>query len=128
MWIKDTSLGQRLKFVRKYRCMTQKELGILLGYPEDQADIRIAQYENNSRKPKTKTVEKLASVLDVSTAVFSTTICSSREDLLQSLFWLYLVKGGGVIYDCESEFAQQRMKLKLDMTSFDEFIEGMFKD
>lgn len=128
MWIKDTSLGQRLKFVRKYRCMTQKELGILLGYPEDQADIRIAQYENNSRKPKTKTIEKLASVLDVSTAVFSTTICSSREDLLQSLFWLYLVKGGGVIYDCESEFAQQRMKLKLDMTSFDEFIEGMFKD
>lgn len=128
MWIKDTSLGQRLKFVRKYRCMTQKELGILLGYPENQADIRIAQYENNSRKPKTKTIEKLASVLDVSTAVFSTTICSSREDLLQSLFWLYLVKGGGVIYDCESEFAQQRMKLKLDMTSFDEFIEGMFKD
>ena len=49
MWIKDTSLGQRLKFVRKYRCMTQKELGILLGYPENQADIRIAQYENNSR-------------------------------------------------------------------------------
>lgn len=128
MWVKDTSLGQRLKFVRKYRCMTQKELGILLGYPENQADIRIAQYENNSRKPKTKTIEKMASVLDVSTAVFSTTICSSREDLLQSLFWLYLAKGGGVIYGCESEFAQRRMKLKIDMTSFDEFIEGIFKD
>lgn len=128
MWVKDTSLGQRLKFVRKYRCMTQKELGILLGYPENQADIRIAQYENNSRKPKTKTIEKMASVLDVSTAVFSTTICSSREDLLQSLFWLYLAKGGGVIYDCESEFAQRRMKLKIEMTSFDEFIEGIFKD
>ena len=69
-WIKDTSFGQRLKLVRRYRCLTQKELGMMLGYPEKQADVRIAQYEKNSRTPKPDTVAKLAEILNVSPAVF----------------------------------------------------------
>ena len=81
-WIKDTSFGQRLKLVRRYRCLTQKELGMMLGYPEKQADVRIAQYEKNSRTPKPDTVAQLAEILNVSPAVFSQTICASREDLI----------------------------------------------
>ena len=45
-WITDTSIGQRLKFVRRFRRLTQKELGLLMGYSEKTADVRIAQYEN----------------------------------------------------------------------------------
>lgn len=44
-WITDTSIGQRLKFVRRFRRLTQKELGLLMGYSEKTADVRIAQYE-----------------------------------------------------------------------------------
>lgn len=44
-WITDTSIGQRLKFVRRFRRLTQKELGLLMGYCEKTADVRIAQYE-----------------------------------------------------------------------------------
>lgn len=69
--ITDTSFGQRLKFIRRHRRMTQKELGILLGYPEKQADVRIAQYEKNTRTPRRDTVQKLAEVLNVSPVVFS---------------------------------------------------------
>ena len=29
-WITDTSIGQRLKFVRRFRRLTQKELGLHL--------------------------------------------------------------------------------------------------
>lgn len=103
-WITDTSIGQRLKFVRRFRRLTQKELGLLMGYSEKTADVRIAQYEKNARTPNAETTAKLAEVLKVSPVVFSPTICASREDLLQSMYWLFLMKGGGDIYDCETEY------------------------
>ena len=51
-WITDTSIGQRLKFVRRFRRLTQKELGLLMGYSEKTADVRIAQYEKTLRTPQ----------------------------------------------------------------------------
>ena len=69
-WITDTSIGQRLKFVRRFRRLTQKELGLLMGYSEKTADVRIAQYEKNARTPNAETTAKLAEVLKVSPAVF----------------------------------------------------------
>ena len=75
-WITDTSIGQRLKFVRRFRRLTQKELGLLMGYSEKTADVRIAQYEKNARTPNAETTAKLAEVLKVSPVVFSPTICA----------------------------------------------------
>ena len=124
-WITDTSFGQRLKFVRRFRCLTQKELGILMGYSEKTADVRIAQYEKNARIPKADTVKKLAEVLNVSPVVFSQTICTSRDELLQSMYWLFLTKGGGVIYDCENEYARNRMEQKLGVITPEQFLEKM---
>lgn len=69
-WITDTSIGQRLKFVRRFRRLTQKELGLLMGYSEKTADVRIAQYEKNARTPNAETTAKLAEVLKVSPVVF----------------------------------------------------------
>ena len=103
--ITDTSFGQRLKLIRRSRGLTQKELGILMGYPEKSADVRIAQYEKNARIPKETVILQLAEILKVSPAVFSKTICSSTDDFLQSVYWLYLLKGGGDIYDCLDRFA-----------------------
>ena len=115
-WITDTSIGQRLKFVRRFRRLTQKELGLLMGYSEKTADVRIAQYEKNARTPNAETTAKLAEVLKVSPVVFSPTICASREDLL-------LMKGGGDIYDCETEYARSRMEQKLGVITVEEFLE-----
>lgn len=69
-WITDTSIGQRLKFIRRFRRLTQKELGLLMGYSEKTADVRIAQYEKNARTPNAETTAKLAEVLKVSPVVF----------------------------------------------------------
>ena len=124
-WITDTSIGQRLKFVRRFRRLTQKELGLLMGYSEKTADVRIAQYEKNARTPNAETTAKFAEVLKVSPAVFSPTICASREDLLQSMYWLFLMKGGGDIYDCETEYARSRMEQKLGVITVEEFLEKM---
>ena len=59
----------------------------------------------------------------VSPTVFSPTICASREDLLQSMYWLFLMKGGGDIYDCETEYARSRMEQKLGVITVEEFLE-----
>ena len=124
-WITDTSIGQRLKFIRRFRRLTQKELGLLMGYSEKTADVRIAQYEKNARTPNAETIAKLTEVLNVSPAVLSQTICASRDDPLQSMYWLFLMKGGGVIYDCETEYARNRMEQKLGMITPEQFLEKM---
>ena len=95
----------------------------LIPYSEKTADVRIAQYEKNARTPNAETTAKLAEVLKVSPVVFSPTICASREDLLQSMYWLFLMKGGGDIYDCETEYARSRMEQKLGVITVEEFLE-----
>mgnify|MGYP003541423492 CR=1 FL=1 len=125
-WITDTSIGQRLKFVRRFRRLTQKELGLLMGYSEKTADVRIAQYEKNARTPNAETTAKFAEVLNVSPAVFSPTICASREDLLQSMYWLFLMKGGGDIYDCLDQFASIKKEYETGEISPEAFLEKIF--
>ena len=46
------TFGRKLKHLRQKNHLTQKELGIALGFPEDSADVRIAQYEADARKPR----------------------------------------------------------------------------
>lgn len=59
-------IGERIRFFRNLRGMTQKHLGRLIGFSERTADIRMAQYENGTRTPKGKLVEALAYYLNVS--------------------------------------------------------------
>ena len=60
------AIGERIRFFRNLRGMTQKYLGIKLGFSERTADIRMAQYEAGTRTPKASMVESLAYVLEVS--------------------------------------------------------------
>ena len=46
------SVGKNIRYHRKRRGITQKELGRRVGFPVAAADVRIAQYENDSRCPK----------------------------------------------------------------------------
>ncbi len=65
------AIGERIRFIRNLRGITQKRLGIQAGLPEKTADIRISQYEKGSRVPKDDLIKKLAEVLDVSTAALN---------------------------------------------------------
>jgi len=59
------AIGERIHFFRIMRGMTQKYLGMLVGFPERNADVRLAQYETGSRKPKAELTAALAQALDV---------------------------------------------------------------
>lgn len=83
------------------------------------------QFEEHFHQPETfvRMGRSIMALLKVSPVVFSPTICASREDLLQSMYWLFLMKGGGDIYDCETEYARSRMEQKLGVITVEEFLE-----
>ena len=55
---------ERIKRVRDYRKMTQKDLGIALGCTEKSAAVRIGQYETSARIPKKDSAIALAKALN----------------------------------------------------------------
>ena len=82
------AIGERIRFFRNLRGMTQKYLGQVVGFPEKTADIRMAQYESGSRKPKTELTESLASALGVSPLALSVPDIDSYLGLMHTLFTL----------------------------------------
>ena len=68
--------------------MTQKYLGMALGFPEKSADVRLAQYENGSRTPKADVTAALAQVLDVSPKALDVPDIDSYIGLMHTLFTL----------------------------------------
>lgn len=52
-------IGDKIHRIRDFRGMTQKQLGMAVGFDEKSADVRIAQYESGTRTPKQALVESL---------------------------------------------------------------------
>lgn len=65
------AIGERIRYFRNKRGMTQKYLGKAVGFPEKSADVRLAQYESGTRSPKSELTKTLAEVLDVSPLALS---------------------------------------------------------
>ena len=82
------AIGERIHFFRTMRGMTQKYLGMALGFPEKSADVRLAQYENGSRTPKADVTAALAQVLDVSPKALDVPDIDSYTGLMHTLFTL----------------------------------------
>ena len=80
------AIGERIRFFRNLRGMTQKYLGMQVGFPEKTADIRMAQYESGSRTPKADLVNKLAEVFDVSSAALTVPDIESYNGVMHTLF------------------------------------------
>ncbi len=78
--------GERIRFIRNLRGITQKFLGLKVGFSERTADIRIAQYESGSRTPKADLIEKIADTLDVSTEALNVPDIDSYTGLMHTLF------------------------------------------
>ena len=80
------AIGERIRFFRNLRGMTQKYLGVLMGFPEKSADIRMAQYESGSRTPKEDLTNSLAQALEVSPSALNVPDIDSYIGLMHTLF------------------------------------------
>ena len=103
------AIGERIHFFRILRGMTQKYLGTIVGFPERSADVRLAQYETGTRKPKAELTAALAQALDVSPHALDVPDIDSYIGLMHTLFTLEDLYGLTV-----SESADGEICLKVD--------------
>ena len=82
------STGENIKRIRKFRGMTQKELGIAIGIGEESASPRMAQYETDNRTPRKEMLHKMAVVLDVDPRNISIPTGYREEDMIYRLLVL----------------------------------------
>ena len=96
------AIGERISFFRNLRGMTQKFLGIQVGFPEKSADVRLAQYETGTRTPKADMTAALANALDVSPQALAVPDIDSYIGLMHTLFTLEDRYGLKVV-ECDGE-------------------------
>ena len=82
------AIGERIHYFRVQRGMTQKQLGNAVGFTENTADVRIAQYESGVRTPKAEIVSALARELDVSVHALTVPDIDTEIGLMHTLFTL----------------------------------------
>ncbi len=80
--------GKRIRHFRILRGMTQKALGMAVGFPAESADIRIAQYESGTRTPKQNLLRQMAQALGVSPSVLAVPRIKDGQELSSLLIAL----------------------------------------
>ena len=83
--------GERLKYVRQLRHMTQAELGLACGFM-NRGDVRIAQYEGAARHPRDSVNRKLADALNVAPQVLYWDTDDNNTNLYYQLLWIQLTE------------------------------------
>lgn len=87
------AIGERIRFFRNLRGMTQKYLGMMVGFSERTADIRMAQYEAGTRTPKEDLTAALAHALEVSPMALTVPDIDTDMGLMHTLFALEDLRG-----------------------------------
>ncbi|MBS6520651.1 MAG: helix-turn-helix transcriptional regulator [Clostridiales bacterium] len=82
------AIGQRIKFFRNRKGMTQKQLGEVLGFLGRTSDVRMAQYESEARVPKIDLVKEMAHIFGISPRALNVPDIDSYEGLMHTLFAL----------------------------------------
>ena len=87
------AIGERIRFFRNMKGITQKYLGQVVGFPERSADVRMAQYETGSRTPKADLTKTLANFFGVSTNALTVPDIDTDIGLMHTLFALEDIRG-----------------------------------
>lgn len=87
------AIGERIRFFRNLRNMTQKWLGQSVGFNEKTADVRMAQYESGTRTPKADLTNALAQTLEVSPNALAVPDIDTDIGLMHTLFTLEDLRG-----------------------------------
>ena len=138
------AIGERIRFIRKKHNMTQKYLGLKLGFGEKNADSRVAQYENGRREPREDMLVDIANILQVSTLALDNPNLDNRIRLMHTLFAIEDIYGLTIdringklclvpdesrpecftgLYGCLNEWNETKEKLKSG-----EISEGQYDD
>ena len=109
------AIGERIRFFRNLNGMTQKYLGMQIGFSERTADIRIAQYESGTRTPKKDIVNNIAHALGVSPLALTVPEIDTDLGLMHTLFALE------DIYGLKIDKLSDEVCIRLDRTNWINF-------
>ena len=82
------TLGDKIRKYRTLKGLTQKELGLKVGFSAATADSRIRKYEKDLMAPKIDIRKRIADALNVDLSALSDIDIHSDEDIMQVLFFL----------------------------------------
>jgi len=84
----DIAIGEIIRYIRNLRNMTQKWLGMAIGFDEKTADIHMVQYESGSRAPKENYIADITKALVVSPCALDIQEINSFVGLAHTFFAL----------------------------------------
>ncbi|MCC8104391.1 MAG: helix-turn-helix domain-containing protein [Clostridiales bacterium] len=113
------TVGQRIKYFRKRKGMTQRQLAVAAGLPEHNADVRITQYESGRRTAREALQKALAKALGVSPTAIAPPDMGSAGGVMQILFMMEDEYGMNVYAD------RSRLRLVFDKQQIDGELGGM---
>ena len=82
------AIGERIRRIRNMRGMTLKYLGEAVGFPANNADVRMAQYEKGTRSPKSDLTKQIADVLAVAPEALDVPNIENYLGVMHTLFAL----------------------------------------
>lgn len=86
------TFGEKLRYLRRKNNLTQKQLGMAVGFPENTADVRIAQYESNARMPKEELLNEFVRILGVHNEILTVPVLSEPNEFAVAFFWINEMK------------------------------------
>lgn len=112
-------IGEKIRYVRQLRGLTQEELAIKVGLGEgENGRTRISQYENGNRKPKEDMLEKISQALNVKSLYLST---KERTPALDFVFTLFEWDADGLPINILKE--NDKYLMHVDNPVFEDFFE-----
>ena len=93
------SSGSKIRYIRKFKKVSQSTLAKAIGITQKSPHARIAQYENGYYNPSTETIEQIADVLDVNADYIKEHNPEEITGAMRSLFELERFYGLTVDYD-----------------------------
>ena len=83
------AIGQRIKFFRNRKGMTQKQRQrTTWGSKGKTSDVRMAQYESEARVPKIDLVKQMSQIFDINTHALTVPDIDTHIGLMHTLFAL----------------------------------------
>lgn len=82
------AIGERIHFFRTRKGLTQRQLGEALGFLGRTSDVRVAQYESESRIPREDLIKRMAAFLDVDPRAITVPDIDTYIGLMYTFFTL----------------------------------------
>ena len=121
--------GERINYIRRHRGMTMKQLGMAVGFDDNTAAIRIAQYEGGARNPKPEIAHAMAQALNIHPNRLLPMPDDPVDAVIEHLLWLEdgetsrFYRESARLAGFLSQYWQQKAKVLSGEISHEDFIE-----